>query len=87
MIESTSQDRKQTTAYQYENNTHLIFLKDKIVIGADPEMNQLLKILDNDFKIPFTNMLRNLEMNNEAIQWGTSTEFENYFKKEILSNI
>ena len=87
MIESTSQDRKQTTAYQCENNTHLIFAKDKIVIGADPEMNQLLKILDNDFKIPLTNMLRNLEMNNQAIQWGTSTEFENYFRKEIISNI
>ena len=81
MIESTSQDRKQTTTNQYENNTHLIFPKDNIVIGADPEMNQLLKILENDFKIPFTNMLRNLEMTNQAIQWGTSIEFENYFKK------
>ena len=68
MIESTSQDRKQTTTNQYENNTHLIFPKDNIVIGTDPEMNQLLKILENDFKIPFTNKLRNLEMTNQAIQ-------------------
>ena len=68
MIESTSQDRKQTKTNQYENNTHLIFPKDNIVIGADPEMNQLLKILENDFKIPFTNKLRNLEMTNQAIQ-------------------
>ena len=68
MIESTSQDRKQTTTNQYENNTHLIFPKDNIVTGADPEMNQLLKILENDFKIPFTNKLRNLEMTNQAIQ-------------------
>ena len=33
-------------------------------------MNQVLKLLGNDFKIPFTNMLRNLEMNNQAVGWG-----------------
>lgn len=50
-------------------------------------MNKILKILDSDFKIPFTNMLKNLEMNNQAIEWGTSTECENYFKKELFSNV
>ena len=38
-------------------------------------------------KNTLTNISKNLEMKNQAIEWDTSTECENYFKKEILSNV
>ena len=49
--------------------------------------NNKKKKKKNRKKIPLTNISKNLEMKNQAIEWDTSTECENYFKKEILSNV